>query len=289
MGKRPQIRGLYKIESQQTKRIYIGISNSIDRRWKYHKYSLESGKHTNFLLQNHVNKYGFADLIFSIVELCEHLTFEELKIKEISTIKKFKSNGNLLFNLTDGGDGTLGQGVISCKIKNIYTGEVLTFPSITNASEYIGVDRSSMGKLLKGTKKQMKGWCAAALEYDQYELIRKNRVLYHKDHGEVNVGENMCDFARKYNLNERVIYRLFTKPDRYKSHKGWTTYNPKIEKRIHKKHRRIACYDKCKKMIKEFDFISEAAIEYNCNSSSIIQALKEPFVKTSMKLYWNYL
>jgi len=289
MAKRPQIRGLYKIESQQTKRVYIGIANSIDRRWQYHKNSLASQKHKNIILQNHVNKYGFEDLIFSILEICENLTFEELKLKEIVTIKKFKSNGTLLFNLTDGGDGTLGQGVIPCKIKNIYTGEILTFSSITNASEYIDVDRSSMAKLLKGKKKQMKGWCSAELEYDQSELNRKNIVLYHKDYGEVKVGENMCAFARKYNLNEKVIHRLFTTPDRYKSHKGWTTYDPKIEKRIHMKHRRVACYDKQKNLIKEFDFISEAAREYDCDSSSINQALAKPFMRTSMKLYWSYL
>ena len=177
MGKRPQIRGLYKIESQQTKRIYIGIANSIDRRWQYHKSSLTSGKHKNIILQNHVNKYGFGDLIFSIIEICEHLTFEELKLKEIFTIKKFKSNASLLFNLTDGGDGTLGQGVIPCKIKNIYTGEVLTFPSITNASEYIDIDRSSMAKLLKGKKKHKVSFVDAV---EGRSLVNCSRIQSYK-------------------------------------------------------------------------------------------------------------
>lgn len=99
----------------------------------------------------------------------------------------------------------------------------------------------------------------------------------------------MCSFARQYNLNPRVIYRLFTKANRNLSHKGWTAYDPKIEKKIHMKHRRVACYDKEKNLIKEFDFIADAAREYNCSASSINQALKEPFVKTSMKLYWDYL
>jgi group I intron endonuclease len=289
MAKRPQIRGMYQIKSVKTNRVYIGIANSIYRRWEDHKRLLSKNTHNNIILQNHVRKYGMNDLIFNIIELSDHLTFRELKIKEILTIKKYKKLNIKLFNLTDGGDGTLGQGVKSCKIKNIFSGEILEFESMTDAAEFIGVDRSSMSKILKGKKKQMKGWCSESIPYSTSEYNRKTRVLYHKDYGEVTVGVNMCKFAEKYNLDKRVIHRLFTKPDRVMSYKGWTTYNPKLESKIHKKHRRVASYNTDKNLIEEFDTMTDAANKYNCSITSLSQALKKPLVATCRGLYWKYL
>jgi len=63
-------KGVYKIESKTNNRIYIGSSNNINRRWGLHKNELIRNKHHSIILQNHVNKYGINDLIFSIIEEC---------------------------------------------------------------------------------------------------------------------------------------------------------------------------------------------------------------------------
>lgn len=285
----PQIFGIYQIKSISTSRIYIGCSNDIKRRWTAHKSLLKRKKHSNPFLQNHYNRYGLNDFEFSVLKVYDNLSYSQLLLEEVAYILKFKSFGNGNFNLTKGGDSCSDSRKQKCKIKNIFTLEIKEFESLVDAAAFIGIDRSSMSKILKGKKKQMKGWCSAELGYDESELNRKNRALYHKDHGEVKVGENMWAFARKYNLNQKVIHRLFTQPERYKSHKGWTTYNPKTEKRIHMKHRRVACYDDHKNLIQEFDFISDAARKYNCSASSISQALKSPFIRKCFGLYWDYL
>ena len=60
--------GIYKIESKiKPERIYIGSSVNIIARWKNHLYELRKNKHRNNKLQNHYNKYGESDLLFSIM------------------------------------------------------------------------------------------------------------------------------------------------------------------------------------------------------------------------------
>jgi group I intron endonuclease len=68
-----KISGIYKIESKiKSERIYIGSSCNIKRRWENHKYDLSRNKHGSNKLQNHYNKYGKDDLVFSIIEECEN-------------------------------------------------------------------------------------------------------------------------------------------------------------------------------------------------------------------------
>jgi len=67
-----RICGIYKIESiTHPERFYIGSAVSIKDRWRWHKKDLRENKHDNPRIQNHYNKYGLEDFIFSIVEICD--------------------------------------------------------------------------------------------------------------------------------------------------------------------------------------------------------------------------
>ena len=66
------IRGVYKISSIiNPERIYIGHSVNIGKRWRDHVRELFKNKHGCHKLQNHYNKYGSNDLIFSLILLCD--------------------------------------------------------------------------------------------------------------------------------------------------------------------------------------------------------------------------
>lgn len=66
-----KITGIYQIQSViKPARIYIGSAFNIHRRWKEHIYRLKKNNHDNLKLQNHYNKYGKEDLIFSIIIGC---------------------------------------------------------------------------------------------------------------------------------------------------------------------------------------------------------------------------
>lgn len=63
--------GVYKIKSKiKPDRIYIGSSNDILQRWNRHLCNLKHNKHSSKKLQNHYNKYGKQDLLFSILFVC---------------------------------------------------------------------------------------------------------------------------------------------------------------------------------------------------------------------------
>jgi group I intron endonuclease len=64
--------GIYKIQSKtHPDKVYIGSAVSISRRWMEHRSELNRSKHCNPKLQNHHNKYGLSDLVFSVVERCQ--------------------------------------------------------------------------------------------------------------------------------------------------------------------------------------------------------------------------
>lgn len=72
--------GIYKIESKaKPNQIYIGSAVCIKHRWYCHLSELRLNKHRNKKLQNHFNKYGEADLCFSVIYSCSK---EELISKE---------------------------------------------------------------------------------------------------------------------------------------------------------------------------------------------------------------
>jgi len=63
------ISGVYQITSIiKPERVYIGSSIDIPRRWRSHKRKLGYDIHHASKLQNHTNKYGVEDLVFSIIE-----------------------------------------------------------------------------------------------------------------------------------------------------------------------------------------------------------------------------
>lgn len=69
---------IYQIKSKKTGSSYIGSTIDYKKRTYCHLYYLKTKKHQNPRLQNHVNKYGNEDLMFSILEIVE---IKELLLK----------------------------------------------------------------------------------------------------------------------------------------------------------------------------------------------------------------
>lgn len=67
-----KVPGIYKIQSKaKPDRIYIGSAVNLKHRWISHQSDLRLNKHVNRKLQNHYNKYGVEDLVFSVLLVCE--------------------------------------------------------------------------------------------------------------------------------------------------------------------------------------------------------------------------
>lgn len=84
---------IYKIESViHPERVYIGSAVNLSRRWSMHLSALRKDKHHSGKLQNHFNKYGEVDLLFSVLLECEK---ESLLINEQSFIYLYKPYFNI--------------------------------------------------------------------------------------------------------------------------------------------------------------------------------------------------
>jgi group I intron endonuclease len=59
---------IYKITSCANGKIYIGSASDFSQRTNVHIHRLRKNNHANKKLQNHFNKYGEQDLLFSILE-----------------------------------------------------------------------------------------------------------------------------------------------------------------------------------------------------------------------------
>lgn len=94
---------LYNIINKINNGIYVGITYNLHKRWTRHLYNAKDGK---TLLYRAMRKYGIENFYIEQKE-----EFEDRKSaceREIYWIDRFKKEGIHLYNITDGGEGTLG-------------------------------------------------------------------------------------------------------------------------------------------------------------------------------------
>ena len=95
--------GIYKITNNINKKVYIGQSICIEKRWKRHyneTRNINSSSY-DYPLYRAIRKYGLENFSFEILEECETTKLNE---KEIFWISFYKSNyPNKGYNLTSGG------------------------------------------------------------------------------------------------------------------------------------------------------------------------------------------
>lgn len=85
--------GVYWIKNIKNKKVYVGSSKNISKRWKEHKKDLDKGTHQNIHLQNAWNLYGKKYFLFSVIEYCSGdklLQKEQYWIDTLDVINKDK-------------------------------------------------------------------------------------------------------------------------------------------------------------------------------------------------------
>jgi len=90
--------GIYKITNNINGKYYIGKSKDIEKRWNEYKWKVH-----NIHLKNAIEKYGFENFNFEIIEIC---STEDLNVKEKYYIDIFKARDHQIgYNIAVGGDG----------------------------------------------------------------------------------------------------------------------------------------------------------------------------------------
>ncbi len=91
---------LYVITNLVNGKRYVGIAQDYQRRWREHK----SG-HGSKLVYQAIQKYGIDNLEFTVV--CKGME-DYVKEMEVKFIRELNTKAHSGYNLTDGGEGTVG-------------------------------------------------------------------------------------------------------------------------------------------------------------------------------------
>lgn len=95
--------GIYKITNLKNGKVYIGQTKErFQRRYWFHRWVLNSNKHSNSHLQRSWNKHGAESFEFSVVEV---LKKEQINEREIYWISFYREDG-ICYNIQDGGQFT---------------------------------------------------------------------------------------------------------------------------------------------------------------------------------------
>lgn len=141
---------LYKVTNQANDKSYIGWTDNLERRWKQHKRpSSES-----LCLRNAIQKYGLDVFTLEVLETCESDTYA--KLLEIAAIKGFNTKTPNGYNMTDGGEGTMGRlhsEESKRRMSLSHTGKVLSKEHIQNI-----VEANTGRKRSEESKQKMSKW-----------------------------------------------------------------------------------------------------------------------------------
>lgn len=97
--------GIYIIRSLADKRVYIGGTVQLKKRYNNHFQDLRNKRHINYNLQRFVDEHGAEQLQFELIELCKK---PEILIREQYWIDFYKAKGEL-FNVSPTAGSSLGM------------------------------------------------------------------------------------------------------------------------------------------------------------------------------------
>ena len=232
-----KVSGIYKIESDATKKIYIGESVNITKRKLRHFGDLKCNQHTNKYLQRHFNKYGINDLKFSIVE---ELTNDKeiLGKREKFWIEFYKSSKNDFgFNLNEGGIGGYAHTIKyeNFSLVNLSDGTTDNYSNISDFEEKNNLyGRHKIREVLSGKRKVSKGFTKVE---NYVKIINKNKPkepktkipppinsrkfkILNTETKKVISGENVFLFCKENGLNYICFLRVLN--GRRKKYKNWS-------------------------------------------------------------------
>lgn len=91
---------IYKISNNINDKIYIGSAVKFNLRLNQHKHNLLNNVHHSSKLQNHVNKYGFDSIVFTIIEQCNENNLIEREQYYLNKFKPFFNTRTIAENQT---------------------------------------------------------------------------------------------------------------------------------------------------------------------------------------------
>lgn len=185
--------GIYKIENTIDKKVYIGQSVDIYKRWTGHKNKLDNNKHQNNHLQRAWNLYGKNNFRFDILEECFKDLLNERECYYIELMHSMDQNHG--YNLTSGGSS-----------KMSYSKETINKMSIAKKGKPLSDEhKKKLSEVHKGrvfSEETRKKLSEANMGH---EVSEETREKLRKAHSGKKLSEESKEKVRKTRIKKPVI------------------------------------------------------------------------------------
>lgn len=195
--------GIYKVENLVNGKVYIGQSIAIEKRWNKH-YNAPFNPNTenyNIPFYRAIRKYGLNNFNFSVLEQCKR---SDLDNREKYWINFFHSNNSEYgYNLTDGGQGSLGHfnKLDKIKVNEIQKLLLNTFETQTSIAKKYNVSQQLISYINTG----MVG-LSDNLSYPLRKLEEETKISKCPICGDIkDIHAKLC--RKCYNLSQRKVER----------------------------------------------------------------------------------
>lgn len=196
---------IYKITNLINNKIYIGKDTTCDKNY------YGSG----IYIKKAIDKYGKDNFTKEIIDRCDN--YDELSIKEKYWINYYKNN-NILYNLTDGGDGgdTWSNNPNIESLKNKYYKpiiiDVLEYESISHASKIFNLERNLIKHRLKSYNFQNYLYKDNDINIKNNKFIDKLELRRKKVSIDGIIYDSITDACNKLNKrHDYILWRLQSK------------------------------------------------------------------------------
>jgi group I intron endonuclease len=217
---------IYCITNLENSKFYIGsTTQTIEKRFNQHMYSLKSNKHVNSYFQRAWNKrkefYSHPSEMFKVEEICS-CSVDELEIQEQKYLDLYrdKYSPECLYN-------------VGKSVKAPRRGVPLTEERKKQNTEWNLLNSPRKGvKLTQQTKdkisKANKGKVWNTKMRENHSLLMSSSFEFISPEGLLVSGKNIKEFCLKYNLDPSYMSKINNGKKKFYSHKGWTS--PRADK-----------------------------------------------------------
>jgi group I intron endonuclease len=234
--------GIYMITCIENKKIYIGSSVNLTRRFSEHKRFLKKNDHYNSYLQNSWNLYGEESFVFSIIEKTK---LEELMSREQYWIDKSKCfDQKVGFNECKNSNSTIGYKHTEEFLASRSKLWIVVKPDgeeeeVKNLKKYClenFISSSHLYRISRGDANFYKGWhCRMhGTTMLEWKDLRSSKIkssdeyhqtswwlLKHKDGEEIKL-KNLEKFCRERCFCVDVLRKISKGKTSNKTYKGWS-------------------------------------------------------------------
>lgn len=294
--------GIYSISNTINKKIYIGSSINVYKRWSSHKYQLNKGIHHSNRLNDDWNEFGESVFVFEIMERCDKT---DLIDREQFYIDKYKScNPDFGYNVQPVAGRSMYLGATK---DNIYNKKFNVSPEkyeslnyylttsdipILEISKILDISSDTIYNIYYG--RQYKN------AFDSSTFIKRSAPSGAKHYKSFLSEEQVIDIVNmlKDGMTNIEIANIYCVNHHFigdiRTHKSWKHLTegivfPKPKRKSLGMRKRIASYDKNGNLIKIYSCAEEAATDIGAKYTSNISSAARGRRNTAYGYIWKYV